>query len=265
MIEISTSILDADKEDAVQIFYDLEVAKTDYYHIDVMDGKFVGNNTINIMNDYTNVLKQITQTPLDIHLMVEDVENFVKAYSVFNPLMITFHYEAIKEQVEKNIQKQIEEKGKEENTNLENIKESKMAEENKENEENKEKAISDKIFEIINLIKEYGIKPGIAISPDTKVREIYKFLPFINNVLVMTVVPGKGGQKLIEDCLKKVEILKEYEREKNLDFFISVDGGVNLSNIEEVKKAGIDIAVVGSGILKTENFRETISKLKNKV
>ena len=101
MVEISASILDAKEDEAAKIFYNLEVAKIDYFHIDVMDGKFVEKNTVDKMNQYSNILKQITILPLDVHLMVEDVETYIKLYSAIEPNMITFHLEAIKDK-EKN-------------------------------------------------------------------------------------------------------------------------------------------------------------------
>lgn len=219
MVEISTSILNVDSEKSMKIFYDLETAHTDYFHIDVMDGKFVEKNTVDKMNKYSNILKQITTLPLDVHLMVEDVETYIKLYSAIEPNMITFHLEAIKDK--------------------------------------------EKIHEMIKLVKDNNCKVGIAIKPATEVKEIYEFLPYINTVLVMTVEPGKGGQALIPETLRKVRILKEYLKQHNLDTYIEADGGINLDTIDEVKEAGVDIAVVGNGILKTENYKATVSKLKN--
>lgn len=219
MVEISASILDAKEDEPAKIFYNLEVAKIDYFHIDVMDGKFVEKNTVDKMNQYSNILKQITTLPLDVHLMVEDVETYIKLYSAIEPNMITFHLEAIKDK--------------------------------------------EKIHEMIKLVKDNNCKVGIAIKPATEVKEIYEFLPYINTVLVMTVEPGKGGQALIPETLRKVRILKEYLKQHNLDTYIEADGGINLDTIDEVKEAGVDIAVVGNGILKTENYKATVSKLKN--
>ena len=219
MVEISASILDAKEDEAAKIFYNLEVAKIDYFHIDVMDGKFVEKNTVDKMNKYSNLLKQITTLPLDVHLMVEDVETYIKLYSAIEPNMITFHLEAIKDK--------------------------------------------EKIHEMIKLVKNNNCKVGIAIKPATEVKEIYEFLPYINTVLVMTVEPGKGGQALIPEILRKIRILKEYLNQHNLDTYIEADGGINLDTIDEVKESGVDIAVVGNGILKTENYRTTVSKLKN--
>ena len=74
MVEVSTSILSADRENSLGVFYNLEVAKTNYFHIDVMDGEFVENNTIELMQEYVGQIKQISNTPLDIHLMVKDIK-----------------------------------------------------------------------------------------------------------------------------------------------------------------------------------------------
>lgn len=219
MVEISASVLDVKEDEAAKIFYNLEVAKIDYFHIDVMDGKFVEKNTVDKMNKYSNILKQITTLPLDVHLMVEDVETYIKLYSAIEPNMITFHLEAIKDK--------------------------------------------EKIHEMIKLVKDNNCKVGIAIKPTTEVKEIYEFLPYINTVLVMTVEPGKGGQALISETLRKVRILKEYLKQHNLDTYIEADGGINLDTVDEVKESGVDISVVGNGILKTENYKATVSKLKN--
>ncbi len=96
MVEISTSILNVEKENATKVFYGLEVAHTDYFHIDVMDGKFVAKNTVEIMKEYSNTLKQMSNIPLDVHLMVEDVKEFIDDYIGLEPNIITFHLEALK-------------------------------------------------------------------------------------------------------------------------------------------------------------------------
>lgn len=219
MVEISTSILSIKKDESVKKFYNLEVANTDYFHIDVMDGRFVENNTSELMFEYASTIKQISNIPLDVHLMVEDVKKYVDDYISLEPNIITFHYEAVKNR--------------------------------------------DEIKNIINYIKENNIKVGISIKPNTKISEIYEFLPYIHMVLIMTVEPGKGGQKLILETLEKVKDLKRYVVDNNLDLDIEADGGIKLENISEVRKAGVDIAVVGSGITETEDYTETISKFKS--
>ena len=100
MVEISTSILTVEKEKATKTFYDLEVAGTDYYHIDIMDGKFVEKNTEELMYEYASTIKQISNLPLDVHLMVEDIKPHIEKYIPLEPSIITFHYEACKNKEE---------------------------------------------------------------------------------------------------------------------------------------------------------------------
>ena len=94
-MEISTSLLSVKEENPIQLFYDLESAKTDYFHIDAMDGEFVENNTIERMKRYSDSLKNISNTPLDVHLLVLDVKNYVDLFAPNNPNIISFHIEAV--------------------------------------------------------------------------------------------------------------------------------------------------------------------------
>ena len=98
MVEVSTSILSVKEEDSIRTFYNLETAKTDYFHIDVMDGKFVENDTQEKMMTYAKNLKQITTLPLDIHLMVQNVAALLEEYIPLQPSNITFHLEAGKQE-----------------------------------------------------------------------------------------------------------------------------------------------------------------------
>ncbi len=218
-MEISTSILSVEKENATTVFYNLETAKTDYYHIDIMDGKFVEKDTRDLMHDYSNTIKQISNIPLDVHLMVDNPKEYIDEYIPLNPSIITFHYEACKSDEE--------------------------------------------VISLINYIKENGIKPSISIKPNTSVEKIEKFLPLVHMVLVMTVEPGKGGQKLIPETLDKVKEINKIIEENNLDLFIEVDGGVNRETIDNVKEAGVNIAVAGSAIISAPNFKDAIQELKN--
>ncbi len=95
-MDISASILSVKEEEAIHTFYRLELAHIDYFHIDVMDGKFVKNNTAEIMKIYSDNLKNITNIPLDVHLMVQDVKRYVDIFSSNEPKCITFHLEAAK-------------------------------------------------------------------------------------------------------------------------------------------------------------------------
>lgn len=217
-MEISTSILSVEKEKCIQTFYNLETAGTDYFHIDVMDGKFVENNTVEVMTEYCEYLNSITNLPLDVHLMVEDVMSYIKSFLVFEPRNITIHHESAK---------------------------------------NKEE-----LHKWIQYIKDNNSKVGISIKPDTDIKEIFEFLPFIHTVLVMTVEPGKGGQELISETIDKIRQLREYIDDNNFSVDIEADGGINLENIDKIKEAGCDIVVAGTCIINSKNYKETIEKLR---
>ena len=218
MAEVSTSILGVEKEGSVKVFYDLEVAGTDFYHIDIMDGKFVEQNTEEKMLLFTNEIKHISNIPLDIHLMVENIKENINRYLAFEPDIITFHLEACKDKEE--------------------------------------------VMQYIKLLQDNKVKCGISIKPQTKIEEIFEFLPYMYLCLIMTVEPGKGGQQLIPETVEKVRQLKDYLTSNKLDTFIEVDGGIKADNAYIVKSAGADILVSGSGILKAENYKETILDLK---
>ncbi|MBQ3408881.1 MAG: ribulose-phosphate 3-epimerase [Clostridia bacterium] len=100
MVEVSTSVLTVEKENIMQTIYDLEVGKTDYFHIDVMDGKFVKAFTSNIMEEYCGYMKSVSTLPLDVHLMVKDVKKYIDIYLNYEPNIITFHIEAVKSEEE---------------------------------------------------------------------------------------------------------------------------------------------------------------------
>ena len=218
MVEISTSILSQEKQNIMKTIYNLEVAGTNYFHIDVMDGKFVESFTNEIMEEYCGYIKSVSSIPLDVHLMVENVKRYIDIYLNFEPNIITFHIEAVKD---------------------------------------KNEALS-----LINYIKSNNCRVGIAINPDTDVEKIYDLLPYVHLVLVMTVIPGKGGQSLIESTLKKIDMLKKYINTSCLDVFIEADGGIKIENSKAVKEAGADIIVSGTGILNQENFSYAIGELK---
>lgn len=218
MVEISTSILSVEKGEESNTFFELEVARTDYFHIDVMDGKFVKKNTYSKMFEYASYIKRISNLPLDVHLMVEDVKNAIDDFLSLDPNIITFHIEACK---------------------------------------NKEE-----IYNIIKYIKQNNCKVGLAIKPNTKIEEIYEFLPYIHMCLVMTVEPGKGGQTLLSDMIDKIEKLKKYVQENKIELDIEADGGINLVTAPKVKEAGANILVAGTAILKANNFKTIIDELK---
>lgn len=217
-MEISTSLLSVKKEDIIQTIYNLEVAHTDYFHIDVMDGRFVENDTSETMRIYCEYLNQVTNVPIDVHLMVTNIKEYVDSYSIFNPNIITFHYEACKDDTE--------------------------------------------VDKYIEQIKGRECKVGLAIKPNTDIEKIAKFLPKINLLLIMSVEPGKGGQKFIDRTVQKIKKAKTKIDELGLDTEIEADGGINLENSKEVKEAGATMLVSGTGIISSKDYSYTIKKLK---
>ncbi len=116
------------------------------------------------------------------------------------------------------------------------------------------------INKCIKLVKDNNIKVGLAINPETR---IYSILPYINDidlVLVMSVVPGEGGQAFIKDVVKKINELKALQRKYK--YVINVDGGINN---ETIKLVNSDMIVSGSYITMSDNFNENINKLKEQI
>ena len=100
MIEVSTSILNMEKGKEVETILALEKAKTDYFHIDVMDGKFVKKETYEYMKEVSSYIKRISNIPIDVHLMVENVKSAIEDFAAIEPNIITFHLEACKDSQE---------------------------------------------------------------------------------------------------------------------------------------------------------------------
>lgn len=105
MVEVSTSILTVQEGAEAETFFALEKSKTDYFHIDVMDGKFVEKDTYQKMLEYSSYIRRISNLPMDVHLMVEDIKSAIEDFSAVEPNIITFHLEACKnnEEVMENI------------------------------------------------------------------------------------------------------------------------------------------------------------------
>lgn len=218
MVEVSTSILNVKPGKEAETFLKLEKSKTDYLHIDVMDGKFVEKDTYKKMLEYSSYIKRISNLPQDVHLMVENIDEAIDDFISIEPNIITFHLEACKNEEE--------------------------------------------VFKYIKYLKENNCKVGIAIKPNTKIENIYEFLPYIHMCLIMTVEPGKGGQTLLTDMIDKVKILKNYIEKNHLELDIEVDGGINLKTAPELKTAGANILVSGTAILMANDYKVIIDELK---
>lgn len=118
-------------------------------------------------------------------------------------------------------------------------------------------------IEIIDYIKSLGIKVGLSISPDTSVAEIIPYLKFVDLVLVMSVVPGKGGQTFIPNSIDKINYLYDLREKNSYDYKIEVDGGINKDTLKFVNK--VDIAVIGSYITNSLNYEDVIKEIKDEL
>ena len=120
----------------------------------------------------------------------------------------------------------------------------------------------DDVLECIEKIKGFNCKCAIAINPETDIEILNPYLYFVDMIVIMSVVPGLGGQKFIKPVLKKIEALKS----KNNLISLQVDGGINLRNINEVVLKGADFVVVGSQIFNScEDVKKIFRKLKKSI
>ena len=208
---ISPSILSADFSNLEKDIISVERAGAEWLHIDVMDGHFVPNITIGV--PVVKSIRKITNLLLDVHLMIENPEKYIKPFADAGADIITFHYEATKEKTE----------------------------------------------EVLNLIKSCGIKAGLSIKPMTKPEKIEKYIPLADLILVMTVEPGFGGQKFMDECAKKLPYIKSCQTENQ---FLQVDGGINDVTSKICVNAGANSLVAGNYIFKSENVESAIRSLR---
>ncbi len=182
-------------------------SKSDYIHLDIMDSSFTEKSSF-IIDDFKNIE---FDKKVDVHLMSNNLDKLIDEYSLFNPEIISFHYEV------GNTRKYIEK------------------------------------------IKEKGIKVGLAINPDTDLNEVKDYLNDIDILLIMSVIPGKGGQSYISSVTNKIKEAKKLQKEYR--FLIEVDGGINDKTIKEISDFA-DIFVSGSYITNSSNYNEKIDNLK---
>ncbi len=209
-MQISTSILNSNNR--LESIEKLNKTSNNYIHVDVMDGNFVPDKQFNNINEL-KAINILSNTPLDIHLMVENPLDYIYNYKNLNINNITFHIE-----VENNIK------------------------------------------EIISKIKELGYKVGISIKPNTNIESLVPYLNDIDLILIMSVEPGKGGQKFLPNTIDRIKKIKKLIENKNIK--IEVDGGINNETIKLI--ANIDISVVGSYIINSKNYQKQINILLNK-
>lgn len=192
----------------------IEKTSANYIHLDIMDGLFVPNKTWNF-KEISKMLEGINK-PLDVHLMVSNLDSYIPDFVTLNPEIITFHYEATNE-----------------------------------------------LEKWFKYLKEKNIKIGLSIKPATPISFIEPYLSQIDLVLVMSVEPGYGGQKFIDNSLNKVKYLKDQKEKNNYHYIIEVDGGINKETFLEVKKCGADMVVSGSYVTSSNDYEEKIKELSN--
>lgn len=117
----------------------------------------------------------------------------------------------------------------------------------------------EKTHELIKKIKEAGVKASIALNPGTSYEAVIPFLDEIDMILVMSVQPGFGGQKFNPVAIDKIAALSKYKKEKG--FLIEVDGGINTTTIQDVRKAGCDLFVAGSAVFNQNDRKKAVEAL----
>lgn len=197
---IGPSVLSADFLRLGDQLRELEEARADYIHFDVMDGAYVPNISIGI--PVLEATRRGTSLPIDCHLMIVDPDRWIDAFADAGADRITFHLEA---------------------------------------------AVHS--HRVIQSIERKGKVPGVSVNPGTPLSVLEEVLPYLGQVLVMTVNPGFGGQSFIETSLDKISRLRDMIDQRSPGCRLQVDGGINAGNVRDVVDAGADMIVAGSAIL----------------
>ncbi len=208
MNQLAPSILSADFSRLGEEVKAIEIGGAHLIHVDVMDGHFVPNISYG-----ATVMKSLngkTSLPYDVHLMIENPDQFVEDFLTPQTEYITVHQEAVRH-----------------------------------------------LNRSIQWIHSHGVKAGVSINPATPLGVLENILSDVELVLIMSVNPGFGGQKLIPDSFDKVKKLVEWRKKKGYDFQIQMDGGITLENLGQVLGAGVDIVVAGSAIFHTKDVVST--------
>jgi ribulose-phosphate 3-epimerase len=209
---INPSILSADFVNFERDFGTL--GNSDLIHVDVMDNNFVPNLTFGL--PMVARMQQITPKPLDVHLMIANVDKWAPGYAETGAFSVTFHAEA-----------------------------------------------SDNPVALARNIRSIGARAGLALKPGTNVEPFLELLEEFDQLLIMTVEPGFGGQSLIEQTLQKVSTARRKIDDERLDVWLQVDGGIDESNIERVASLGADTFVAGSAVFKAHDREKQIENLRS--
>jgi len=188
-------------------------AGADWIHIDVMDGHFVPNITIGPL--IVEAVRDATQLPLDVHLMIQQPERHIDSFIKAGATTIGVHAEACPH-----------------------------------------------LHRTVAQIREAGARASVTINPGTPANAIEAVLGDVDQVLVMTVNPGFGGQRFIPGTLAKVEALRGWIRDRGLAVALEVDGGISEDTIASAARAGANAFVAGTAIFGAPNYREAIAALR---
>jgi len=205
--------LAADFSKLAEEVIEVERAGAELIHIDVMDGHFVPNITMGPI--VVEALRPITKLPLDVHLMIENPDQYIESFAKAGADYITVHVEACPH-----------------------------------------------LHRTIQLIRSYGVKPGVVLNPHTPIETIQHILEDVDMVLFMTVNPGFGGQKFIHSVISKVQQLSDIIKEKGLSIEIEIDGGINAETIIPCAEAGATIFVAGSAIYSQQDRAKALQDIK---
>jgi len=123
-------------------------------------------------------------------------------------------------------------------------------------------AVRTDIIEVLKRIRELGCKSAITIKPDTCVKVLEKFLPYVDMILLMSVYPGFGGQKYIEDSTERARKIREMIEKSGYDIDLEIDGGINEQNCKMVKDAGVNVLVAGSSVFNAPDKALAIKNIR---
>lgn len=212
--KISPSLLSCDFGNLESEIRKCEKSNVDYLHVDVMDGHFVPNITIGPM--FVKLLKNLTNIPLDCHLMISHPDKFLDDFIESGADLISVHTEVLPH-----------------------------------------------LHRTLSYIKSNNVKAGIVLNPITPLEYAFEAAEYCDFILLMSVNPGFGGQKFINNLLKRATKLRNFLDDNNLNHVeIEVDGGVTLENVKEIQNSGVNIFVSGSGLFKG-NFETNVASMKS--
>lgn len=211
---ICPSILSADFANLGEEVNNVVKAGANRIHVDVMDHHYVPNLTVGPM--VVDALRKAgIKAPIDVHLMVEPVDDLISLFAQAGSDLLYFHPEASKH-----------------------------------------------IDRSLQLIHSYHCQAGLVFNPATPLNYLDYVWPKLDRVLLMSVNPGFGGQKLIPEVLHKASHLRHLIDRHNDKVRLEIDGGIKIDNIKSIAQYGVDTFVVGSAIFKSDDYRQTISQLK---